>query len=314
MKDKAEFSWMLLLPQYWPIWFGVGILRLIYLLPRKMQFAFGKRLGRFLHLIAGKRRQLALANVTLAFPELSNTERQNIVKQHFESLGISFIELATIWWGRYHTDDQNNESKFVEFKGLEHLREAEAKGKGVLVIFPHFTHIDTTNFYFSFVSPLMPVYRPNDNPVIDYLILKARTLGKRKQVNIPFNDTRSIIRALKKGNDVGFLPDQRYRSRGHIKVPFFGEVAKSHSSTSKIARMTDCSVLLMLTRRTEDRYQIRFTPVLEDFPSGDDYQDTLRLHHLYEEEIRQNPSQYLWVHNRWDLKWDKEKKAYIKKA
>lgn len=305
MKDQAEFKWSFVLPQYWPIWFGVALLWLIGKLPHETKYKVGAWFGRVIFHIAKGRRKLALANIKLAFPELDQQARLDLLKQHFESLGISFIELTFIWWGRYHFDSVDNEAKYVTFKGLENLRQAEKKAKGVLVIFPHFTHIDSTNFFFSFVSPLMPVYRPNDNPVLDYLILKARTLGSRKQVNIPFNETRSIVKALKQGNDVGFLPDQRYRSRGHIKVPFFNHVAKSHSSTSKIAKMTGCAVVLMFTRRIDCRYEIQFLPALDNFPSGDDYADTLRLHQLYEEEIRQNPSQYLWVHNRWDLRPDK---------
>lgn len=313
LKNTAQFSASFLLPHYWPIWFGVGILWLIHLLPRSSQFYIGKKLGDLLHRLAGKRRELAFANVSLAFPDKTEQQRRDIVRQHFQSVGISFIELAIIWWGRFHFDDNNNESKYVTFKNVENLREVEKNTNGSLIILPHFTHVDTTNLYFSFLSPGDSVYRPNDNKLLDYLILKARSLGKRNHGNIPFNDTRAMIRALRKGRNIGYLPDQRYRGPGHIMVPFFGMDAKSHSATSKIAKITGCSVILVFTKRIADQYEISFSPVLESFPSGDEYQDTLRLHKMYEQAIKENPSQYLWVHNRWDLKWDKQKKAYIKK-
>jgi len=102
------------------------------------------------------------------------------------------------------------------------------------------------------------------------------------------------------------LPDQKYRAKGSVKVPLFGQEAPSNPATSKIAKLTGCVVIPAFTRRiTTDqgiRYEVEFLPALEQFPSDDDYQDTLRLHALYEEAIRQTPEQYLWVHNRWDLK------------
>jgi KDO2-lipid IV(A) lauroyltransferase len=200
----------------------------------------------------------------------------------------------------------NNEQQYVQYIGLKNLKDAEAKGKGVLVLAPHFTHLDATTMFISFVTDLYPVYRPNDNPVLEYVMTSGRTVGNKSDTHIHYHDTRSIIKALRAGHSLGYLPDQRYRGKGHINVPFFGHPAKSHSATSKIAKMTGCAVVPTFTRRIGTRYEIHFLPALENFPSGDDFEDTLRLHKLYEEEIRQNPSQYLWVHNRWDLAPDSE--------
>lgn len=296
------FSWRFLAPYYWPIWILVGLLWLLGRLPYASRFKLGAWLGRQVYRLAGSRRRLALANLTIAFADLSPKEREAIALAHFESFGIAIMETTFVWWGRHrrNKNPQQNERQYVRYIGLEHLYAAQAQGKGVLVLAPHFTHLDVTTLFISMVTDLYPVYRPNDNPVLEYVMTKGRTVGQHPN-HIHYQDTRTIVKALREGKSLGYLPDQRYRGKGHINVPFFGREAKSHSATSKLAKMTGCAVVPTFTRRIGTRYEVYFYPALDSFPSGDDVADTARLHALYEAEIKQNPSQYLWVHNRWDL-------------
>jgi len=296
------FCWRFLVPYYWPIWILVGLLWLLGKLPYASRFRLGAWLGRKMYRLAGSRRRLALANLTIAFPNLSPDARADMALRHFESFGIAIMETTFVWWGRHRreSDPKRNERQHVRYIGLEHLHAAQAKGKGVLVLAPHFTHLDVTTLFISLVTDLYPVYRPNDNPVLEYVMTSGRTVGTEPN-HIHYQDTRAIVKALKQGKSLGYLPDQRYRGKGHLKVPFFGRDAKSHSATSKLAKMTGCAVVPTFTRRVGTEYEVYFYPALDGFPSGDDFADTARLHALYEAEINQNPSQYLWVHNRWDL-------------
>lgn len=302
-----RFQTQFFAPQYWGIWLGIGLLRLLALVPFRWKFAIGKILGKLLYRLSPKRRRLALANLTLCFPEKSATEIQRLLTQHFESLGISLMEMTIVWWGDHKTNHQNAfEKKLVTFIGEDNLRNAQQQGKGVLILAPHFTTLELTGLFVSFLTNYHAVYRPHDNPLMDYLIAKGRSIefSNGEQVEPVSNaNTRQMLKVLRAGHSMTFLPDQRYRSKGNVEVPFFGVKAKSNPATSKIAKMTDCAVVPTFTRRlANNHYEVEFLPALTDFPSGDDYQDTLRLHHLYEAEIHRNPSQYLWVHNRWNLK------------
>lgn len=306
-KHAPEFQKQFFLPQFWGIWFGLGLLRLLAFIPHRWKFSFGKGLGRVLYTIAPKRRRLALANISLCFPEKPDEERQQILKQHFESLGIALMEMAIVWWGDHKTNHQNTaERDMVEFIGTDNLEQAQQQGKGVLILAPHFTTLEVTGLFVSFLTNYHAVYRPHDNPFMDYIIAKGRSIqfSSGEQVQPVSNaNTRLMLKVLRAGKSMTFLPDQRYRAKGHVEVPFFNTPAKSNPATSKISKMTGCAVVPTFTRRLADnRYQVEFLPALDNFPSGDDYADTLRLHQLYEAEIRRNPSQYLWVHNRWNLK------------
>jgi len=308
----VKFEARFLCPRFWGIWFGIGLLWLVHLLPLKAQYQVGIALGKLLYILGKKRRRLAAYNINLCFPSLDETAQAKLVKEHFKNLGLSIIETAIVWWGSHrHKPQAASERELVQYKGLEHVESALASGRGVMFLTPHFTNLEMTGLFISFITKYHPVYRPHNNALMDYLIKKGRAIptynSETQQLEaanpISNADTRQMLKVLKRGEHMILLPDQRYRSKNRVEVPFFGHIAKSNPATSKIAKLTNCLVVPTFTRRTEGfKYEVSFLPALDNFPSDDSYADTLRLHQLYEEEIKTNPAQYLWVHNRWDIK------------
>ena len=300
------FQKQFLLPKYWGIWLGIALLKALSLVPYSWKTTVGNKLGDLLRQLAGSRRRLALANIQLCFPEKQPAEQQQILKAHFRSLGLGLMEMGIVWWGdhkKHHS--QAKERKMVRFIGEEHLKTAQDQGKGVLILAPHFTTLELTGLFVSFLTNYHAVYRPHDNPLMDYLIAKGRSIQFSDGTHVApvaNSNTRQMLKVLRAGESMTFLPDQRYRAKGHIMVPFFNQLAQSNPATSKLTKMTECAVVPTFTRRLENlQYEVEFLPALKNFPSGDEIADTARLHQLYEIEIRKHPEQYLWVHNRWDL-------------
>lgn len=299
-------------PKYWGIWLGVAVLRVFSWLPFSAKFRVGKMLGRVMYWLAPKRRKIATANIEIAFPELSVSARKELLKKHFESLGIGFAEMALIWHGDHKRNHAKAfERKLVTYIGEQNLQNALDTNKGVLILAPHFTTLEVTGLFVSFLTNYHAVYRPHDNPFMDYLIAKGRSIqfDNGEQVKpVANSNTRLMLKVLKSGGAMTFLPDQKYRSKGSTLVPLFGKDAPSNPATTKISKLTGCAVVPTFTRRIETEkgihYEVEFLPALDNFPTND-YQDTLRLHHLYEQAIRKAPEQYLWVHNRWNLKFNK---------
>ncbi len=243
----------------------------------------------------------------MCFPKKSVTDHQHILQEHFESLGISLMETGINLWGKHRHENNNNKNEYknTTYHGLENIE--KNKNFGILLLTPHFTTVETTGLMLSFVLPYHPIYRPHDNPLMEYLITKGRIvnkLGKNKERQVsPISNkkTHSLIKNLRNKKTLLILPDQRYGSKGKVDVPFFGVLAPSNPGINKLAKLGKAKVLPVFTRRIGTKYQLTILPALENFPSGDDYKDTLRLHKLYEAEIKQNPSQYLWTHNRWGI-------------
>lgn len=310
--QDIKFQKAFLHPRYWGIWLGIGLLWLVHLLPFNAQFYVGKLLGKLLYLSGKNRRRLAAYNINLCFPNKTKAEQQALLKEHFANLGIGIIETGIVWWGSHRkTPQKAREKGLVTYLGLEHVQQALDSGRAVIFLTPHFTHLEMTPLFISFITKYHPVYRPHNNALMDYLIKKGRAIPSyNEELKVIENanpisnaDTRQMLKILKSGEHMILLPDQRYRSKNRVEVPFFGHMAKSNPATSKIAKLTNCLVVPTFTRRLDKlNYQTTFLPALEDFPSDDNKADTIRLHKLYEEEIKANPAQYLWVHNRWDVK------------
>lgn len=149
----------------------------------------------------------------------------------------------------------------------------------------------------SSAHPVMAVYRPHENAVIDYLMRKRR--NARSAGVIRRGDLRTMIRRLRQDVTIWYAPDQAYLGARSVNAPFFGVSAPTNTATSRIADLTHAPVVpFFVTRHDGGRYRLEIRPALKDFPSGDDLADATRINTVLEEGIRLAPEQYLWSHDR----------------
>ena len=280
-------------PRYWPTWLGIGLMRCIVLLPYRWQSAIGIALGRLAMHLAGKRRHIAAVNLQLCFPELSDSERRRLLRRHFESLGMLIIEMGLSWWA-----DPERLKKLVRVNGLEHLQAALAQGQGVILLIAHFTTAEIGGQALGLYQPFDFMHRRNENPLIAAIMEHGRK--KTDEEMIAHDDIRTMMRALKLGHAVWYAPDQNYRHKGSLMTPFFGIPAPTNSATARIARASGAPVVSYYTHRLEDGsgYRLTIQPALEDFPSDDIAADTRRINAVIEAQVREQPAEYLWVHQR----------------
>lgn len=158
-------------PQHWPLWLALGVLRLLSLLPFRVLLILGAVLGRLMYHFGRRRRHVAATNIQLCFPELSEAERGTLLKQHFSSMGIMLFELALSWWA-----SDKRLASLTEIEGLEHLDEAINKGNGALLLGAHYTTLDISGHLLATQTslPIRSMYRPHENPVIEYVMRNGR--------------------------------------------------------------------------------------------------------------------------------------------
>lgn len=280
-------------PRFWPVWLGVGLLRLAVLLPLSWQIRLGHWLGTCLYQLMKKRRHVTAVNIRLCFPEKPAQEQARMVREVFQHNAIGLLESASGWW----MSDQRLQVP-VSMRGLEHLHQALSLGRGVILLGGHFSTLDMggrlTSRYFA--ADIM--YRRHNNPLMEVIIRRAR---ERHLVQaIERENLRQVLRALRDNHVVWYAPDQDFGPRYSVYAPFFGVPAATITATSRLARLNHSPVLMLAQRRSADNrsYVLEISPPLADFPSADEVADATQINQVLEQAIRQAPTQYMWVHRR----------------
>jgi KDO2-lipid IV(A) lauroyltransferase len=280
-------------PRYWPARLLVLWLRLMAILPWRFVLSLHKGIGRLAGLLSRRRRHIVGRNLEICFPHLSQVERDALVGKHFANVGAFFAELALAWF-----EEPERHAHLFTCEGVEHLQEALARGKGVVLYTGHFTTLEICG---ATVRPLVPLYAfmfsQRGNPVLDAAQRRGR--ARYAHLSVPANNVRDMLGLLARNAVVWYAPDQVRTGTGKL-VPFFGEPAMTSTAPSRLARISGAAIVPMFFRRKDDDsgYLVRFHAPLQDFPSGDLAQDTARLTTVLEGFIRECPEQYFWIHRK----------------
>jgi KDO2-lipid IV(A) lauroyltransferase len=280
-------------PRYWPTWALLFLMWSAAQLPFFLQIRMGQLLGLLSYYLARDRRRVCEVNLRLCFPELNETEHRRLVKKTFISNGIGLIEVAIAWYR-----DPEDYRSLLSISGLENLHEAVAKGKGVLLLGAHFSTLEFGAFLLNLYHEIDVTYRPNKNPLFESAMLNGRTRHYRHVLHR--QDVRGAVRSLKAGRVLWYAPDQDYGIKHSVFVPFFGNPAATITATSRFAKVNDSAVLFFSHYRNDDNsgYHLEFSPVLDNYPTGNDEKDATTINKLVEKAILKQPDQYLWLHKR----------------
>lgn len=294
-------------PKHWPAWLGISLLWMITRLPFRWQITIGKGLGRLLHYFPTKLKYNTETNIRLCFPHLSAAEQKKLVKQNFESLGAGLIEAGMSWWL-----PDNKLATRVTVSGLEHVEQAFAKGKGIILVGPHFTCLEIIGRLISMQYEFAVMYRPHKKPLVNFIHERFR---KKKYTHyIPRNRIRELIRALNNNVAVWYAYDVDGGAKRSVFAPFFGIPTASLNSVSRLVTLTGAAVVPIGFYRRDDNtgYEIKLYPELNNFPSHNDdlVSDATRLNEALERCIREKPEQYVWQYKRFKTRPQGERKFY----
>jgi KDO2-lipid IV(A) lauroyltransferase len=272
------------------------IVALFWFVPlRVSSWFFGKALrwgGRF-----HPTYKVGVRNVGYAMPETDKAERQRIVLGCFENFGRMIGEFTH---GKAFV---KNFEKLVTVEGGEYL--LALKERGAIICIPHLGNWDPLAVYFHRIGiEPMTIYRRANNPWIEKLFLKARQdFGNTNLLPKGKDTVRPMVEHLRNKGFVNLLYDQRIDEG--IIVPLFGHPAKTAPFAGAAHVKNGVSLVgARCVRTAEDpvKFRIIIDPIPTVNKTGDNNADVLAvmtmLNAKLEEWIRQNPEQYLWIHNR----------------
>lgn len=304
--SAPPFRAALLSPRWWPTWIAVGVVRALTLLPIAVQLALGAALGRAAGHLARSRREVIRVNLRLCFPDMPEAEREALVGAHFAALGRGLFETALAWFA----SDARLLPRF-EVEGQEHLDAAVASGQGLLLLTGHFSTLEIgARIVCSRAGlPFHAMYRPYDNALMDYFMHRWRE-QRSGMPALPRDDLRRLVRALRNGRAIWYAPDQTLDVSMSLFAPFFGVPTTSLTATARLAKMGRARVLPFMPQRTARGWKVRFYPMLEDFPGGDDLEDASRVNRALEQGVREAMPEYFWIHKRFKRRPPGEARVY----
>ncbi len=272
---------------------GLLLLRLFIFFPFSTQMWLGRTLGHIAQHSSRKWRDTARRNIQAAFPELSSEEQQTLINHHFEALGIGIIEMGNAWWGKTQRLKEQ-----VTVEGLEHLDQAQKAGKGIILLSAHFTTLEIGGRLLSLFRPLHAMYRRQDNPLFNKAMIDGR--NSFLQSIVEKKDLRGMLRLLKQKQTIWYAMDQNSSDGSAVFTRFFNIPCSTTTATSKLAQRSGAVVIPFTTIRinSSGHYKLTIHSPFEAFPGENATEDTQRIMDYFEQEIRKNPEQYLWIHRR----------------
>ncbi len=293
-------------PKYWPTWIGLGLLWLTVQLPYPALMRLGKSLGWLGYVLLPGRRRITRTNLRLAFPELDDKQIRRLMRENFFSSTVAIFESGLAWWA-----SDRRMKKLYRIEGLEHLAEAEAEGKGVLLLGGHYTTLEISGRFLAYhTDKLRCTYKRAHNVLFEAVMTHAR----RNMLDglIPSRDMRAILRNLKQQKVVWYAPDQDFGMKSAVFAPFMGVQTATITLTSRLAKSSGAPLVPFYSERLPNNqgYLMRFGPVVHDFPTGDDVQDATLINQAIEQQVRRTPAQYLWGHRRFKTRPRGEPQLY----
>jgi KDO2-lipid IV(A) lauroyltransferase len=269
------------------------------LTPHSLLLALGTLAGSLGYLLDRRHTRIAMENLRMAFGAgLSPREARRIVRacwHHFGRITMDTLSFARL--GR------ESAARRVQFEGLEHLRAAYERGRGVLVFTGHFGHWELAGVMQGHLGlPLAVVARPLDNPRLERMLAALRT-GSGNRVIHKRNAVREIMKTLREKIGVAIVIDQDARGDG-IFVPFFGRLASTTPTLALLALRTGAEIIPCSCRPEPDgSCTVVYGPPVEARDSGDREADLLRITaectSVIESWVRERPELWLWMHRRW---------------
>lgn len=274
------------------------------IVPASVIYLLMRRITLLVYYADRRRRELTIANLTRAFPSMDKAGIKQLSKEVYIELSKTISEILLMYVGRFDIDSAvvNKEEVLTQ---LEEIRQHSSCGN--IVMTAHFSNWELlAHFLAKQGFPMLVIGRKGNNELIDENI----TLKFRKKYG---NDTAAkdkavllMAKRLKRNGNIGILIDQKAGSKNSVKVDFFGQPAETTTSVAMLKLKFDPQVIPMfIVRVSEGKYKFMIKEPVEYLAEEETSEEkklekmTETYNRVIESVIRNYPSQWFWMHNRW---------------
>ena len=271
---------------------AILFMRALAWLPLGVVRALGRGLGRLLFVLARPRRRIALTNLRLVFPQLSEAERVALVRRNFVYFAQAFLDRSWLW----HGDPAVVRQRLRITGAVDDL----TRDGAVVMFAPHFYGMDAggSAVMQQIDRPACTIYSTQPNVALDQWMQRGRQRFGDATLLSRTEGVKPIVRALREGKMLYLLPDMDLGPHESVFVPFYGVPTATVPSLSRFAKLGHARVVPVITRMTDYGYEVKVHPAWPDYPTADATADAALMNRQLQGYIDEMPDQYYWVHKR----------------
>ncbi|WP_426116406.1 lysophospholipid acyltransferase family protein [Massilia sp. PWRC2] len=283
----------------------VALMWLLHWLPLPVLGRLGKLVGTLLFALLRARRRIALINLRLCMPELSEAQRVALARGHFQAYSRSIFERAILWWA-----PPSRLRRLIKVSPAVPL--AQMAAGPVVLLCPHFVCLDVAGVAVAMEASASSMYVAQKNRVFDDVLRRGRSRFKPVRLFSRKDGIKPIMRALREGLPYFMLPDMDFGDKDAPFVPFFGVPAATLTATARIAAATGASVIPVVATFLPgyQGWHVQFYPAWDDYPGDDMLAATARMNDFIEQRVREAPAEYFWTHKRFKTRPPGEASPY----
>lgn len=285
------FDRTLLHPRYWLTWIGLGLFAGIAWLPWKARRWLGTRLGQLMYRHNTKRRHIAETNLRLCFPEHDDATTRALVRAHLIEYACALLDYSLLFFRSrkwlYHS---------TQIYGLEHVTQAIANQHNVILILGHSVWLEFAPLAFGQHHTAYASYKAFKNPCIDWLVLRSRSKDLEFLVSRDESMIK-LVRALKPGKLMIFLPDEDHGIKHSVFANFFGIPKATLTTPARLASLGNAKAIPVMAffNTSTGMHEVHVGEALANFPTKNEIMDATLMNQGLEQLIRTHPAQYMWL-------------------
>ena len=267
-------------------------------LPLPFVHLLGVGLGWVAYALAASYRKRLRENLGASRIAENSAQLKALIRANVAESGKAILELPFVWLRP--TGDVLAKVRVAD--GWQAVQTAHAEGKGLIMLTPHLGSFELIGRYLAAQFPITVLYRP---PKLSWLEPIMRAGRERDQARLATTDVsgvRALLRALKRGEALGILPDQAPGAGDGVWADFFNRPAYTMTLIRRLQQRSGAPIIAMYAERLNEGrgFLLHFKRI--SAPLADEDAAAARQMNLAMEDlIRDCPSQYLWSYNRYKV-------------
>ncbi|MGG7245904.1 lauroyl-Kdo(2)-lipid IV(A) myristoyltransferase [Escherichia coli] len=280
-------------PVYWSTWFLLGMIAGISMFPPSFRDPVLAKIGRWAGRLSKKARRRATINLSLCFPEKSDTEREIIVDKMFVTALQSIVMMAEL-----AIRGPEKFQKRVFWKGLEILEEIRHNNRNVIFLVPHGWSVDIPAMLLAAQGKKMAaMFHQQRNPVIDYVWNSVRRkFGGR--LHAREDGIKPFIQSVRQGYWGYYLPDQDHGPEYSEFADFFATYKATLPIIGRLMNISQAMIIPLFPVYDEKKHllTIEIRPPMDAcIASADNKTIARQMNKTVEILVGPHPEQYVWV-------------------